>query len=89
MTMKRATILTATLALLFLTCTGAKASAQNDTTAAQTAAVTGAPKAWFSFLTEIRMGSDILDYPKFMTYDREYLSGTVSPSEFRSKPSSA
>ena len=69
MTMKRATILTATLALLFLTCTGAKASAQNDTTAAQTAAVTGAPKAWFSFLTEIRMGSDILDYPKFMTYD--------------------
>lgn len=43
--MKRATILTATLALLFLTCTGAKASAQNDTTAAQTAAVTGAPKA--------------------------------------------
>ena len=58
-----------TLALLFLTCTGAKASAQNDTTAAQTAAVTGAPKAWFSFLTEIRMGSDILDYPKFMTYD--------------------
>ena len=38
--MKRATILTATLALLFLTCTGAKASAQNDTTAAQTAAVT-------------------------------------------------
>ena len=85
--MKRATILTATLALLFLTCTGAKASAQNDTTAAQTAVVTGAPKAWFSFLTEIRMGSDILDYPKFMTYD--WNSGTVSPSGFRSRPSSA
>ena len=29
----------------------------------------GTPKAWFSFLTEIRMGTDMLDYPRFMTFD--------------------
>ena len=73
--MKRTALLTAAT-LLLLAGTAVNALAQNDTTTVpkadtvtttQTAGVR--PKAWFSFLTEIRMGSDILDYPKFMTYD--------------------
>ena len=77
--MKRTALLTAAT-LLLLAGTAVNALAQNDTTTvpkadtvttAQTDNSTAGvrPKAWFSFLTEIRMGSDILDYPKFMTYD--------------------
>ena len=77
--MKRTALLTAAT-LLLLAGTAVNALAQNDTTTVPKAdTVTTAqtdnntagvrPKAWFSFLTEIRMGADMLDYPKFMTYD--------------------
>ena len=77
--MKRTALLTAAT-LLLLAGTAVNALAQNDTTTvpkadtvttAQTDNSTAGvrPKAWFSFLTEIRMGTDMLDYPEFMTFD--------------------
>ena len=81
--MKRTALITAAT-LLLLTVTVTKATAQNDTAVAlnattatdsvstqrtDTGTVVVKPKAWFSFLTEIRMGTDMLDYPEFMTFD--------------------
>lgn len=77
--MKRTALLTAAT-LLLLAGTAVNALAQNDTTTvpkadtvttAQTDNSTAGvrPKAWFSFPTEIRMGTDMLDYPKFATFD--------------------
>ena len=78
--MKRTALITAAT-LLLLAVTVTNATAQNDTATALTATdsvstqrtdtgtVVVKPKAWFSFLTEIRMGTDMLDYPEFMTFD--------------------
>ena len=74
--MKRTALITAAT-LLLLTVTVTKATAQNDTAVAlnattatdsvstqrtDTGTVVVKPKAWFSFLTEIRMGTDMLYY---------------------------
>ena len=81
--MKRTALITAAT-LLLLAVTVTNATAQNDTATAlnattatdsvstqrtATGTVVVKPKAWFSFLTEIRMGTDMLDYPEFMTFD--------------------
>ena len=81
--MKRTALITAAT-LLLLAVTVTNATAQNDTATAlnattatdsvstqrtDTGTVVVKPKAWFSFLTEIRMGTDMLDYPEFMTFD--------------------
>ena len=81
--MKRIALITAAT-LLLLAVTVTNATAQNDTATAlnattatdsvstqrtDTGTVVVKPKAWFSFLTEIRMGTDMLDYPEFMTFD--------------------
>lgn len=81
--MKRTALITAAT-LLLLAGTATQATAQNDTATAlnattvtdsvstqrtDTGTVVVKPKAWFSFLTEIRMGTDMLDYPEFMTFD--------------------
>ena len=81
--MKRTALITAAT-LLLLAVTVTNATAQNDTAVAlnattatdsvstqrtDTGTVVVKPKAWFSFLTEIRMGTDMLDYPEFMTFD--------------------
>ena len=81
--MKRTALITAAT-LLLLTVTVTKATAQNDTATAlnattatdsvstqrtDTGTVAVKPRVWFSFPTEIRMGTDMLDYPEFMTFD--------------------
>ena len=81
--MKRTALITAAT-LLLLAVTVTNATAQNDTATAlnattatdsvstqrtDTGTVVVKPKAWFSFPTEIRMGTDMLDYPEFMTFD--------------------
>lgn len=81
--MKRTALITAAT-LLLLAGTATQATAQNDTATAlnattatdsvstqrtDTGTVVVKPKAWFSFLTEIRMGTDMLDYPEFITFD--------------------
>ena len=81
--MKRTALITAAT-VRHLTATVTKATAQNDTAVAlnattatdsvstqrtDTGTIVVKPKAWFSFLTEIRMGTDMLDYPEFMTFD--------------------
>ena len=81
--MKRTALITAAT-LLLLAGTATQATAQNDTATAlnattvtdsvstqrtDTGTVAVKPRAWFSFLTEIRMGTDMLDYPEFMTFD--------------------
>lgn len=81
--MKRTALITAAT-LLLLAGTATQATAQNDTATAlnattvtdsvstqrtDTGTVAVKPRVWFSFLTEIRMGTDMLDYPEFMTFD--------------------
>lgn len=81
--MKRTALITAAT-LLLLAGTATQATAQNDTATAlnattvtdsvstqrtDTGTVAVKPRVWFSFPTEIRMGTDMLDYPEFMTFD--------------------